>query len=88
MGGQGSGRKSRVEIKTKKDLVGLTEKYILENFERFSQAEKLKIALTIQSKAVKQKMQVEGFTFAAMVQLVNKNRLMSGNTDKDRLKGF
>ena len=74
MGGQGSGRKSKAEIKTKNDLVKMTEKYLLENFDRFNENDKLKIALSIQSKAVKQTVQHEGFTFANMIQLTAKNR--------------
>ena len=73
-GDQGSGRKSKAESRTTNDLVKMTERYLLENFDQFNENDKLKIALSIQSKAIKQIVRHEGFTFATMVQLTTKNQ--------------
>ena len=38
--------------RSKKDLVALTYSYLLNNFHKFSQANKIKVALAIQSKII------------------------------------
>jgi hypothetical protein len=61
----------RTDKQSDKDIIALTSTYLLQNFHKFTEDQKLRVALAIQGKAVKQKVEVEGFTFMNLVKMTN-----------------
>ncbi len=71
-----SGRRSANEERKFKDLSNITFDYLVNNFHKFTEQNKIKIALEIQKRVIPTKVEATGkvFTFADLVMQVTKQK--------------